>query len=106
MSGEKIEQAREAAKSIVGRLGSEDRVALVQYDDHAQVVLPLTSMDSEGRADMAAAIEGIYVGGSTNIGDGLTLGRDELMDEVAAGRVSRLILLSDGKANVGITDPS
>src|SRR5262249_20398951 len=40
----------------------------------------------------------------TNIHDGLTLGRDEVLRGLGQGTVNRVILLSDGNANVGITD--
>jgi len=44
------------------------------------------------------------VGGSTNLHGGMALGRDEVQRTFQAGQVSRVILMSDGKANTGVTD--
>lgn len=105
MAGEKIAQAREAARGIADRLGPKDRVALVQYDDGAQVLVPAIPMDAEGKARMRAAIDGIVDAGGTNLHGGMMLGVEEMRRTFSEGRVSRVILLSDGQANVGITDP-
>lgn len=104
MQGDKLTQARSAAKGIVARLTSSDRVALVQYDDSAQIVVSSIAMDDEGKRRMTAAIDGIYDAGGTNLHDGMALGIGEVKREIAEGRVNRVILLSDGQANVGITD--
>src|SRR6185295_10189907 len=50
MAGEKIASAKRAARGIIGRLAASDRVALVQYDSTAEVLVPLTTLDGEGRA--------------------------------------------------------
>jgi Ca-activated chloride channel homolog len=103
MAGEKLARAREAARGLVDRLGSADRIAIVQYDDSAQVLVPSTVADGAGKARIYAAIDSIRDGGSTNLYDGLALGRDEVLRGVS-GRANRVILLSDGQANVGISD--
>ena len=104
MDGDKLEQARQAAAGIVARLGEKDRVALVQYDDDAQVVVPSATMDETGRARLLAAIGSLTTGGSTNLESGMQLGVGEVSRELAAGRINRVILLSDGLANVGVVD--
>jgi Ca-activated chloride channel family protein len=106
MDGDKIRHARDAARQLVDRLGSADRVALIQYDDEAQIVVPSTITDGEGKARLRAAIDGLRPGGSTNLHGGMALGRDEVLRTLAAGQVSRVILLSDGLANAGLTDPT
>lgn len=104
MSGDKIDQARSAALGLVDRLGVRDRVAVVQYDDTAQVILPSTTMDPAGKARARARIQGIRDNGGTNLHDGMALGRDEVLKSVDPAALKRVILLSDGVANVGITD--
>ena len=104
MAGDKLVQAKQAAEGLIDRLAVRDRVALVQYDDGAQVILPITNMDTAGKARARAAIRRIMDGGGTNLHDGLALGRDELLATPAAGALDRMILLSDGQANAGITD--
>jgi Ca-activated chloride channel family protein len=104
MSGEKIVQAKSAALGLVDRLGVRDRVAVVQYDDTAQVILPSTTMDPAGKARARARIQGIRDNGGTNLHDGMALGRDEVLKNVDQEALKRVILLSDGVANVGVTD--
>ena len=106
MSGDKIIAARTAASELVAHLTDKDRVALIQYDDKAQVIVPSILTDSEGKNILQGAIEGIYPGGGTNLHDGLNEGIDEVAEYVAPGQVNRVILLSDGRANVGIVDPN
>lgn len=104
MSG-RIEYAQDAAVGIVEHLGAQDHVALVQYDDSADVVVASTAMDGKGKDAMKHAIRGISLGGGTNLHGGLVLGRDEVQRVYMQGQVSRVILLSDGQANVGVVDP-
>ncbi len=106
MQGEKIAKAREAARGLVTRLGAGDRVALIQYDDSAEVLVPSIAIDEEGKRRLLAAIDGIQDAGGTNIHDGLVLGRDEILRSLVPGHVNRVVLLSDGNANVGVTDVS
>src|SRR6185369_13658386 len=84
MSGDKIAQARQAAHGIVERLGAEDRVALIQYDDDAQVLVPAIAADAEGKQRLFAAIERIADQGVrvTTIGLGLDYNED-LMEATA-----------------------
>lgn len=106
MSGDKIVQARAAAKGIIERLNEGDAVSLVQYDDTADVVVPLIAMSPAGKKRLAAAIDKVTDRGGTNLHGGMVLGRDQIAGAIKAGSVNRVILLSDGLANVGITDPS
>jgi Ca-activated chloride channel family protein len=105
MSDGRIEHAQSAAIGIVQRLSATDRVALVQYDDTANVVVSSLAMDAAGKQRMTSAIKGIQLGGSTNLNGGLVLGRDEVQRTFQAMQVSRVILLSDGQANAGVVDP-
>jgi Ca-activated chloride channel homolog len=106
MSGDRIEHAKRAAIGIVDRLGAGDRVALVQYDDSAQVVVSSIPTDRAGKDRLRGAIREMTLGGSTNLHGGMVLGRDEVQRTLAPGQVSRIILLSDGRANAGVVDPS
>ncbi len=104
MSGDKLKQAKQAALGLIERLSARDRVALVQYDDSAQILLPSTNMDPTGKARASAAIANIYDGGGTNLHDGMMLGVREVMSVASPGALRRVILLSDGQANAGIVD--
>ena len=102
MAGEPLRLAREACAAVVRNLRPDDLFTLVVFDDSAQVVIPLQKpVDRQG---MVAAIEQIADGGSTNLMAGWLLGRDELLK--AGGECDRKILvLTDGHLNQGITEP-
>ncbi|MEO8552899.1 MAG: VWA domain-containing protein, partial [Kofleriaceae bacterium] len=104
MSG-RIEHAANAASAIVERLGPQDHASLIQYDDTADVMVQSIAMDAAGKAKMHAAIERLAPAGGTNLEGGLVAGRAEVERAHHDGDVNRVILLSDGRANVGVTDP-
>lgn len=106
MQGKSLQQAKKAARGLLDQLSEQDSVAIVQYDDHAEVLQAMQRLDVETRDHMHNIIKGIRADGSTNLHGGLTLGRDEVMRNLTKGGVNRVILLSDGKANVGMTDPA
>lgn len=104
MAGDRLQYAKSAAIGIIDRLSAKDRVALVQYDDNAQVVVSSIPTDAAGKDRLRGAVRELQVGGSTNLHEGMTLGRDEVQRTLASGQVSRIILLSDGRANAGVID--
>src|SRR6185312_15781298 len=89
MEGDRLEHAKSAARGIVEKLGAQDHVALVQYDDNAQVVVPSLAMDDAGKSKMEHAIAALAVGGSTNLEAGLELGRSEVQRVYVSGEASR-----------------
>lgn len=103
MSGTPLEYAKKACLTALKNLRPEDRLAVVQFNNNAQVVIPLQPVGTS-RAGLQATIEGIQSAGSTNLTAGWMLGRDELK-KAAAGTRRRLLLLTDGQLNAGITEP-
>ncbi|MGH2594146.1 MAG: vWA domain-containing protein [Anaerolineae bacterium] len=89
---------------LVDRLGPNDRVAIVAFSETAWVVLEPTSVESRGR--ILDAINSLYPVASTNTEAGLRLGYDLAYRNYRDGAINRVILCSDGLANVGITDPN
>ncbi len=106
MSGQKITDARQAVTQLIDRLTVNDRLALVTYSNGVETVAPLMPMDHPHRRQLKAAVSRIYTGGGTNLGGGLQGGIDTLMRVPADGRQRKVILISDGLANHGITDPN
>ena len=103
MMGEKLEAAKEAARSLVQRLWPEDVVSVVTYDNEVQVVAhPETG---EHQADLPNRIGAIEPGGMTNLSGGWLKGREFVAAGQRAGEVNRVLLLTDGLANEGITNP-
>ncbi len=105
MSGRKIDDARQAVLHLIDRLSVDDRLALVSYANDVRTVFPLAPMDDAHRQQARTAVNQVYAGGGTNLGGGLYQGIETLMHAPAAGRQRRVILISDGLANQGITDP-
>lgn len=103
MEGEKIEQAKAAAIEAVQRLGTADVFSLVVYDSNVQTVIPAQRVQNVDR--IIARIKGIYPGGSTALFGGVSQGASEIRKNLTSEYVHRIILLSDGLANVGPRSP-
>lgn len=104
MSGDKIAKAREAALEAVRRLGPDDIVALVAYDSRVQTLVPAQRV-GDGRR-LEHAIRGLEPGGNTTLHGGVMRGAAEVRRHMEDRRfVNRVILLSDGLANVGPSTP-
>jgi hypothetical protein len=99
MAGEKLEAARGAIAELAGRLGGGDRFGLVVYDDLVEVVRPAGPV-ARGEG-LALALGQVEAGGGTAMFGGLAKGLAELRRHGGEGRVSRLILISDGRAGLG-----
>ncbi|PTX99467.1 hypothetical protein DB346_16640 [Verrucomicrobia bacterium LW23] len=99
MSGAKIEKARQAAAALLDQLGSEDTFSLVAYDSSVEVLIPAQKLES--KADIRAKIMRIQPGGSTALYAGVEEGGRQLQRYFESKNINRVILLSDGLANVG-----
>jgi Ca-activated chloride channel homolog len=100
----RLPYAKEAVRRLVRQLPADDRFALITFDAVAVVDTELTPVTDTARERIVRRVHAIQPGSSTNIGDGLLKARALLQGN--AGEHSRkVILLSDGEANVGIVDP-
>ena len=99
MQGDKIEQAKAAAIEAVGRLGNDDIVSIVAYDNGVSVLVPATK--ATDRELIIGEINKIRAGGGTALFAGVSKGAAELRKFMQEDKVNRVILLSDGIANVG-----
>ncbi|MER5627680.1 von Willebrand factor type A domain-containing protein [Streptosporangium sp. NPDC002544] len=97
----RIDLVREALHKLVDQLGPGDQVSIVAFSDRADVVLSMTPATDRDR--LHAAVERLAIGRSTNLEEGLTSGYAEAATSFRAVAVNRVILLSDGLANVGDT---
>jgi len=98
----RLELVKAALGLLVTRLHADDSVAIVTFGDSAQLILNPTSA-AEPQA-ILAAINQLQPGGSTNAQAGLELGYDIAALGHRAGALDRVVLASDGVANVGLTD--
>jgi Ca-activated chloride channel family protein len=102
MQGAKIEKARQAACVAVDQLADDDLFSLIIYDNQSEVlVAPERVGSSRHREELKSAIDRIRPGGGTALHGGVTLGARQVRKNLDKERVNRVILLSDGLANVG-----
>ncbi len=99
MTGAKIEKARQAAMGLVDQLAPGDVFALITYSERAQVLIPAQRV--QDKEVLKSRIAGICPGGRTALYAGVELGAAQLRTWFSAKRINRVILLSDGLANVG-----
>ncbi|OQR80524.1 hypothetical protein ACHHYP_17492 [Achlya hypogyna] len=109
MAGQKLELCKQTMQFLSRELSSSDRVALVSYDSHVTLNLPLTKMDQGGKALLSQRVEAIHAGSCTNLSGGLIAGLDEVqeatrLDGEAPNPVQSVLLLTDGLANEGIVN--
>jgi Ca-activated chloride channel family protein len=94
---------KQSLQLLVDRLRPTDTVAIIQYGSDARVVLNPTS--GEDRATILDAIYSLETSGATNAEAGLRLGYQLANQAFRPGAINRVILCSDGVANVGATGP-
>ena len=105
MGNGRLELVKQTITDMLPRLGAEDYLSVVTFDDSARVELELTQIKDAKLADLVKKIGEIQTGGSTNIEAGYRFGLAEAA-KAPAGVESTLVLLSDGEANRGVVDPA
>jgi Ca-activated chloride channel homolog len=103
MSGRPLAEAKRCAEFVLDGLTASDRLSLIAYDNDVQTLIaaqPLSNKDAVRRA-----IRSIAERGSTNLHGGWLQGAESLAPHTSPASISRVILLSDGCANQGLTDP-
>ena len=104
MQGEKLYHAKEAAIMALSRLNTNDIVSIVSYDSRVSVVVPATKVSNT--TQISRAIHRIQANGNTALFAGVSKGANELRKFLDLNKVNRVILLSDGLANVGPSTPN
>ena len=99
----RLELVKKALKLLVYQLRPTDKVGIVVYGSHGRLVLPHTGIGR--RTEILAAINSLRPGGSTNAEEGLRIGYDLAWRNASVNHINRVILCSDGVANVGKTGP-
>ncbi len=105
MAGDKIRLARAAVEDAIGRLHADDRLAVVAYDDRVDVVVPGSLATPDARGAAIERIRSIEARGSTDLAGGWLRGCEQVAADLRPDGVNRCLLLTDGLANVGMTDP-
>ena len=99
MTGAKLEKTKQAARQLVDRLAPNDVFSLVIFSDEARVLVPAQKI--EDKEALKERIAGIEAGGSTALYAGVKTGSRQIQEYFSLKRINRVILLSDGLANVG-----
>ena len=105
MAGSKIENARLAARALVEKLTDGDIVSIHTFSDDARERVAPTILDRGSRMAIDHVIDSLEVTGGTNLFDGLRLGESRSFSAPATHPVRRLVLISDGVANIGPSTP-
>lgn len=104
MEGPSIQLAKDVMDTVSAQLVAGDVVSIVTWDTSNNIRLAGHVVDGPSDPDVASAISGIRTGGATDLAGGLAVGYQLADDGFAADRINRVILISDGGANVGQTD--
>ena len=102
MSGEKLENVKRAVEFVIQNLNPADYLSIVQYDNNVQVLSP--SAPVKDKSGLLKLVGSIRAGGSTNLSGGMLEGYNQVKLTRKEGYVNRVLLLTDGLANEGVTD--
>lgn len=105
MQGDRLAAAKKGAHVALDRLSDNDVVSLVSYNHEVEVMVPAGRL-GETRSRMERAIDHLGASGTTALYAGVKAGGDEVGEFLSDTKVNRVILLSDGLANVGPSSPS
>ncbi len=103
MAGPPLHHALKAAESVVDQLEPDDILSVVVYDDEVDTVVqpqPVTN-----KAGMKDSINRVRAGGITNLSGGWLKGCEYVKAQLNSQKINRVLLLTDGHANMGIQDP-
>ena len=100
--GDRLELVKQALALLVGELREDDRVGIVVYSDNSRPVLQPTS--ASDATTIMDAINALHPEGSTNVAAGLQIGYQMAQEYHRDEGITRVIVLSDGVANVGTVD--
>ena len=104
MAGRPLAEAKRCAEFIVQHLGPEDRASIVTFESRVQVVAP--SASAAAKEPFLRAVRAIGSGGQTALHEGWLEGAEQAAPYVVQGAIARVLLLTDGQANVGETNPA
>ncbi len=105
MAGAKITNARAAAKQLIEAMQDGDIVSIDTFSDRAETFVAPTVITPDSRERLLAAVARLRPQGSTNLFDGLSLGEAHVAQAPGTHTVRRVVVISDGIANVGPSTP-
>jgi Ca-activated chloride channel family protein len=110
MSGAKIECARDSVIKLIENLTEIDTFGIVLFDTNVKVLSPMVKTGPAERDELKRLVSGIASGSSTNMAGGITEGFEQFKKLAAASAgvaaadsLNRMIVFTDGMANIGVT---
>jgi Ca-activated chloride channel family protein len=100
----KLPMVKRSMRMLLGKLGGEDRVAIVVYAGSSGLVLASTACTEGAKDSILNAIQNLSAGGSTNGEQGIQLAYSIAKQHFIEGGTNRVILCTDGDFNVGVTN--
>lgn len=100
----KISVLRDAAERLVDAMRDDDLLGLVSFSDVAQRDLPLAQLGGSMRHTARQAIRALRPDASTNLADGLRLAFQQFSPEILRTHICKVLVITDGHANVGVRD--
>ncbi len=100
----KLSRVKESLLTLVNQLRETDTLSIVVFDSEAEVLRPARAVGN--REEVRRLIRSLAPGSSTNIHAGLMLGYREALKNFNREGTNRVVLLTDGIANQGVTDPA
>jgi len=101
MLGEPLLYAKAAVRELYAGLRPQDRFALIGYASDAAIEVPLDGAGPQMQPEVERVLQELVASGGTHMSAGLDLAHELAVGSRAAGRVQRVLLLSDGHANQG-----
>jgi Ca-activated chloride channel family protein len=95
MDGEKLAHLKEAVGHVIDRLDEHDHLSVTIFDDQVETLIP--GQPVRDRERIKRTLGSVIARGGTQISDGLRRGLEQVRTGMAADRVNRLLLLTDGQ---------
>lgn len=105
MSGTKIDHAQQAVKSFIESLNRNDIVSIYAFSNTVTEIAPPTIINDKNRIDLIARAGDLQAMGSTNLFGGLSAGQSRAVSAPPTHPIRRVVVLSDGQANIGPLSP-
>lgn len=102
MEGEKMSRAREATCYAIEQLLPADRLSVVIFDNVVEVLIP--SQLAANKAQLKGYLSEVYARNSTALHEAWVRGGLQVSEHLTEGAINRVVLITDGLANEGLTN--
>lgn len=104
-SGDKLALAKKSMEVALEHLNEKDQVAITTYAGGVSMILPPTRVTDQNRGKILRAMRGLNTSGGTAMASGITFAYQQAAKMLAPNSNTRIIVMSDGDANIGATSP-